>query len=65
MQKITASLALIAILFMAGGCVNRTVSQEPSQHGMSKKNKNYGASGRGKVGEEKRVWIWQKEFRNY
>ena len=65
MHKITASLALITLLFMASGCVNRTISHEPSQRGMSKKNKNYGATGRGKVVEEKRVWIWQKEFRNY
>lgn len=64
MQKLITGLALISIMLMAGGCVNRTVSKEPSNYGQSSKSKNYGASGRGKVIEEKRVWIWQKEFRN-
>ncbi|MDF7822980.1 hypothetical protein P4B35_03065 [Pontiellaceae bacterium B12227] len=64
MQKLITGLALLSTTVLIGGCVNRTVSREPSNYGQSSKSKNYGATGRGQVVEEKRVWIWQKEFRN-
>ncbi|MEI6892730.1 MAG: hypothetical protein V5783_11220 [Pontiella sp.] len=64
MQKLTVSVALFTIILIAAGCVNRTTSREPSRHGLSPKSENYGATGHGEVIEQKRIWIWEKEFRN-
>lgn len=55
----------IAILcLLSSGCVNRTITEEPGIRGTSTGKTRYGTAPSGKVVEEKRVWIWQDEFRN-
>ena len=62
MQKIITLSFLIAVTFALCGCVNRTVSKESGNRGHG----THGAKNdSGKVISEKRIWIWQDEFRNH
>ncbi|MDF7800363.1 hypothetical protein P4C99_12870 [Pontiellaceae bacterium B1224] len=60
MQKNIYLAILAAFLFALCGCVNRTVSSGEQNRGSSA----HGSKSSSKVISEKRVWIWQKEFRN-
>lgn len=65
MQKIITLSFLIAFAVASSGCVTRTVSDSPQNRGQTSGGKKYGSSNSGgKVVSEKRVWIWQSEFRN-
>lgn len=55
--------SLAACTVLLGGCVNRTVTEEAAYRG-SGPSRKYGSRNKGEVIEEKRVWIWQDEFRN-
>lgn len=61
MQKTIALSLLIAFTLALCGCVNRTIRNPPQNRGKT----THGSTGdSGKVISQKRVWIWQDEFRN-
>lgn len=65
MQKIITLTFLAAFTFALSGCVNRTVSKSSENRGGNSSAAKHGAqSDPGKVISEKRVWIWQDDFRN-
>lgn len=63
MMKALFYIGLTACLFLPSGCVNRTVTEQAAYRG-SGPSRKYGSKNKGEVIEEKRVWIWQDEFRN-
>lgn len=59
MQKLIVLTCLAAFVSLLNGCVTRTVSESISNRGQTT-----GSNPQGKVLSEKRIWVWQKEFRN-
>ena len=64
MKKCLSILCLAAFAALLGGCVSRTVVNEPQHRGAIPKDKSYGSDSQGKVIQKKTIWIWQDEYRN-
>lgn len=66
MKKTIYTCCLLAVTsILLSGCVNRTVTLEPQHRGADMDGKKFGAGDpHTQVVEEKRIWFWQKEFRN-
>lgn len=62
MKKIVSIICLAAFTILLSGCVNRTVTNEDPNRPSGRKS--LGADPNAKVLEERRVWVWQSEFRN-
>lgn len=66
MKKMIYTSCLIAFTAaLLSGCVHRTVTREPQHRGgKARTSKERANDPYAEVIEEKRVWVWQKEFRN-
>lgn len=65
MKKTITLFCLASFTLLFSGCVTRTYVDAPKNRGAnSATGKKYGANKDEKVKSSKRVWIWQKEFRN-
>jgi hypothetical protein len=64
MKKTIYTCCLLAFAsILLSGCVHRTITREPQHRGTIGKRDSANDPNT-KVIEEKRVWVWQKEFRN-
>ena len=63
MKTMITCCGLAAVMLLLSGCVTRTYTDE-TQHRGARERQGYGSSGDYKEKSTKRVWIWQKEFRN-
>lgn len=61
MKKTITLFCFASFTLLFSGCVTRTYVDAPLHRGSSSAA---GKSKSEKVKSEKRVWIWQKEFRN-
>ena len=65
MKKTIYSCCLLAVTsILLSGCIHRTITEEPQHRGADVHAKKFGSDPHAKVVEEKRIWFWQKEFRN-
>ncbi|QBG48525.1 hypothetical protein EGM51_14355 [Verrucomicrobia bacterium S94] len=65
MKKLITLCCLAAFAIALSGCVTRSYIDSPKNRGAAADaSQKYGSSPGEKVKSKKRVWIWQKEFRN-
>ena len=63
MKTLITSLGLTATILLLSGCVTRTYTDE-TQHRGARERQGYGSSGDYEEKSSKRIWFWQKAFRN-